>query len=250
MKILIAGEHPFALEIRDLCRKSGLDTTIYLIEDFFDAIESGYVMDELPKIDVAIEIHNEAATAKQELLMNMSYGLKKDALILTSALPVSATQAGAWVPNAKRVVGFSLLPPIRENTVVEVAAGMNTEEKYVKQAVDFWKKIGLECQVVQDGTGLLLGRIIGTMVNEAIYTLYESGSSAKQVDEIVRHGANFPHGPLEWADYIGLDALLGLLDGLFAETNDSRFRPCPLLRRMVVAGHLGRKSGRGFYEYE
>lgn len=250
MKILIAGEHPFAIEVSDLCRKAGQDATVYLIEDFFDAIESGYVMDELPNIDVAIEIHNESADAKQELLMNLAYGLKDDALIMTSVLPVSTTQAAAWVPHPHRVVGFSLLPPIRESSVIEVAAGLNTDRSYVEKAIEFWKSIGLPCEEVSDGTGLLLGRIVGSMINEAIHALPQAGGNAKQLDQIIRQGANISQGPLEWADYIGLDAVLGLLDGLYDETQDARYRSSAVLRRMVAAGHLGRKSGRGFYTYE
>lgn len=250
MKILIAGEHPFALEINDLCKQSGMEATVYLIEDFFDAIESGYVMDELPHIDVAIEIHNESANAKQELLMNMAYGLKSSALILTSVLPVCTTQAAAWVPHPERVVGFSILPPIRENTIVEIAGGLNTAEQSLARAREFWQKMGLATETVADGTGLVLGRAVGSMINEAIHALAAGQAAPKQIDAILKQGGNFPIGPLEWADYIGLDALLGLLDGLCTETLDPRYRPSALLRHKVAAGHLGRKSGRGFYTYK
>ena len=118
MKVLIAGENPFVHEISQLCLKAGHDTLIYLVEDYYDAIESGYVMEQLPTVDIAIEIHNESADAKQEILLSMAYGLRGDTLLLTSSFVVSPTEAAAWVPYPDMVVGFGLLPPLRAESVV------------------------------------------------------------------------------------------------------------------------------------
>ncbi len=249
MKILIAGEHPFAREIADLSERAGHEALAYLIEDFYDAIESGFVMEALPAVDIAVEIHNESPESKQELLLNMAYGMREKTLLLTSAFTVNTTEAAAWVPYPERVVGFGLLPPLGERSVVELAAGLNTDSAYLEQAENFWESLGLKTRRVPDSAGLVTGRFVAGFINEAVNLLVETGMSPQELDALLGQGAGLEIGPLALADYLGIDAVHGLLAGLFQESADRRYRPAPLLRRMTLAGKIGQKVGGGFFSY-
>lgn len=250
MKVVIAGEMPLLDEIGALCQRAGHTCVLYLVEDFFSAIESGLMMDEAEDVDIAIELHNESADAKQELLLSLSAAIPEEALVLSSALSTSTTQAAAWMANPERVVGFGLVPPLREDGMVELAAGLQTSDEAHERAAAFWQGLGYEPVWVADGPGLVRARIVSCLINEAATALMEGIASAEDIDRAMKLGTNYPYGPLEWADLIGLDTVYGVMSGLFDEWGDDRYRPSPLLRRMVLAGRLGRKSGRGFYEYE
>ncbi|MCB0034067.1 MAG: hypothetical protein KDE51_08615 [Anaerolineales bacterium] len=249
MKVVVAGEIPFVTELSKLCRSAGHDTKAYLVEDFFDAIESGYAND-LEDVDVLIEIHNESKNAKQELMMGLAGVLSSQALILSSALPTSTTEIASWLHKSERVVGFGLIPPIEAGGVVEIAAGLQTSDAHLQRAKDFWATLGLETVQVKDGPGLVRARTLCCLINEAISALMEGVATAEDIDKAMQLGTNYPRGLLAWADYIGLDAVLGVMTGLFTEWGESRYRPSPLLKRMVLAGKLGQKSGEGFYKYD
>jgi 3-hydroxybutyryl-CoA dehydrogenase len=250
MRVVVAGESPFVEEVTRLCERTHHKTTSFLIEDFFDALEMGYVLEKLSDTEVVIELHNESAAAKQELLMTISSYVPQDALIMTSALATSATQAASWVARPERVVGFGVLPPLPDKGIVELARAMQTDESSLAQADLFWRGLGQETVVVGDGPGLVRARTICCLINEAITALMEGVASVEDIDRAMQLGTNYPHGPLAWADTIGLDAVLGTMTGLFEEWGDDRYRPSPLLRRMVLAGKLGRKSGQGFFSYQ
>lgn len=249
MRVVVAGESPFVEEVARLCERTSHKTSVFLVEDFFDALEVGYVLERLRDTEVVIELHNESAPAKQELLMTLSSYVPEDALIMTSALATSATQAASWVARPERVVGFGVLPPLPDNGIVELARAMQTNEESLVSADLFWRGLGQETVVVGDGPGLIRARTVCCLINEAVTALMEGVASAEDIDMAMRLGTNYPHGPLEWADTIGLDAVLGTMTGLFEEWGDDRYRPSPLLRRMVLAGQLGRKTGQGFFTY-
>lgn len=249
MRVLIAGENPFAAEVGELCRKTRHRVQVVLVEDFYDAIGTSFTKESLANIDIAIELHNESAEAKQELLISMSANLPEEALIMTSALATSATLAASWVANPARVVGFGVLPPLPARGVVELTQALQTEEPALGQAELFWQGIGQETVVVADGPGLVRARTICCLVNEATTALMEGVASVADIDKAMKLGTNYPYGPLEWGDLIGLDAVLGVMNGLYSEWGEDRYRPAPLLRRMVLAGQLGRKTGAGFYDY-
>jgi 3-hydroxybutyryl-CoA dehydrogenase len=249
VRVVVAGELPLVEEIAQLCLGAGHDTAVYLVEDFLSAVESGYLMEDIDNVEVVVELHNESADAKQELLLGLGNAVPEEALLLTSALPVSTTHAAAWVPNPERVAGFGLVPPLREGGMVELAAGLRTGPACLLQAADFWHTLGFEPVVVADGPGLVRARIICCLINEAVSALMEDVASVADIDRAMKLGTHYPLGPLEWADLIGLDTVLGVMTGLFAEWGEDRYRPAPLLRRMVLAGRLGRKSGEGFYRY-
>jgi 3-hydroxybutyryl-CoA dehydrogenase len=250
MRVLIAGELPFVDDVARLAAASGHSVRVFLVEDFLGALEAGFEMDDVSGIEIAIELHNESAAAKQELLLGLGQALPPDTLILTSALATSATRAASWVPNPQRVVGFGVLPPIPDKGVVELASAMQTDEAALVQAELFWRGLGQETVVVGDGPGLVRARTVACLINEAVCALMEGVATAADIDKAMQLGTNYPIGPLAWADLIGLDAVLGILTGLFEEWGDGRYRPSPLLRRMVLAGRLGRKTGQGFYAYD
>jgi 3-hydroxybutyryl-CoA dehydrogenase len=250
MRVLIAGEIPFVDEVARLCRQAAHKTTVYLVEDFLGAVEAGYEIEHIESIEIVIELHNESADAKQELFQALGTCLSPDALILTSALATSATRAASWAPNPDRVVGFGVLPPVPDHGIVELATALQTSEEALVQAELFWRGLGQETVLVSDGPGLVRARTVCCLINEAVGLVMEGVASAADVDKAMQLGANYPLGPLAWADLIGLDAVLGIMTGLFEEWGDDRYRPCPLLRRMVQAGRLGRKTGQGFYTYD
>jgi 3-hydroxybutyryl-CoA dehydrogenase len=250
MKVVVAGELPLVEEVTAMCVAAGHDTHTYLVEDFLSAVESGFLLEDVSDADVVIELHNESAAAKHELLLALGDAVPFRALILSSALAISATQAAAWLPRPERVVGFGLIPPLKPQGLVELAAAMQTAEEAMVRASEFWQGLGYEAVQVADGPGLVRARIVCCLVNEAVSALMEGVAEADGIDQAMKLGANYPYGPLEWADIIGLDIVLGVMTGLFEEWGDDRYRPSPLLRRMGLAGKLGRKSGEGFYSYE
>ncbi len=249
MKVVIAGETPFVEEIGRLCRQAEHDVVMYLVEDFFSAVQSGFLLSEATDADVAIELHNESAAAKEELLRAFSSYLLPQTVLLTSALATSTTRAASWVSHPERVVGFGMVPPIPLEGMVELAKGLQTANSHFQRAAEFWQSLGQEPTVVADGPGLIRTRTICCLINEATSALHEGIASAKDIDQAMKLGTNYPHGPLAWADHIGLDAVLGVMTGLFEEWGEDRYRPSPLLKRMVLAGKLGKKAGEGFYQY-
>jgi 3-hydroxybutyryl-CoA dehydrogenase len=133
--------------------------------------------------------------------------------------------------------------------MIEVAAGLRTDAAQLDRAREFFASIGLDAVVVKDSVGLVMARIVCALVNEAATALAEGVAGARDIDMAMRLGTNYPRGPLEWGDLIGLDIVLSVLLGLHDETGDDRYRPAPILRQYVRAGWRGKKSGRGFYEY-
>ena len=251
MKVVIAGESPFVEQMGQLCTQAGHNTILYLVEDFTSALHSGFAMPDAAGVDVAIELHNESAAAKEELLAALGAFIPPDALLLTSALATSTTQAAAWVPKPGRVVGFGMMPPLRkEGGMIELAAGLQTAEASLESAKKFIEKLGYETAVVGDGPGLVRARTVCCLINEAASALLEGVASPADIDQAMKLGTNYPYGPLEWAEYLGLDTVLGVMTGLFSEWGEDRYRPSPLLKRMVLAGKYGRKSGAGFFTYE
>ncbi|MCP5099589.1 MAG: 3-hydroxybutyryl-CoA dehydrogenase, partial [Chloroflexi bacterium] len=236
--------------IGQLCVEAGHNTVLYLVEDFQSAIQSGYAMPDAANVDVAIELHNESNASKEELLVSLSASIPPDALLLTSALATSVTQAASWVTNPERVVGFSIIPPLKRKGIVEFAKGIHTSDAALQKAIKFIDSLNQEHVVVADGPGLVRARTICCLINEAASAVLEGVASIEDIDKAMKLGTNYPHGPLEWGDYIGLDTVLGVMNGLFTEWGEDRYRPSPLLRRLVAARRLGRKTGQGFYNYD
>ena len=245
MKVLIAGEAPLAEDVLALCVAAGHETSLYLVETLADAHAAARLAGEAARADVAIECHDESAEAKRRLV-----GLLEAAPALyVSALACSATQAASWSARPERLVGWGALPPLAAGGTVELAAALQTGAQEAAAAEDFWRGLGLAVVRVADSPGLVRARIICALVNEAATALADGVAAPADIDTAMRLGANYPDGPLAWGDRIGLDVVLGVMRGLQAEFGEDRYRPSPLLARCVQAGRLGRKTGRGFFEY-
>lgn len=250
MKVIVVGEIPFISEVGQLCLAAGHETHLYLAEDVQSAQENGRLLQQLGDTDVAIELYHESLEGKRHLLQALSHTLNIRALLLTSALNSSATQSASWLSIPQRVVGFAVLPPLAATGMVELARALQTEDAALAEAQAFWQQMGWETAVVVDGPGLVRARTVCCLINEAASAVFEGVATAADIDQAMRLGANYPRGPLAWADYLGLDAVLGVMQALFQEWGEDRYRPSPLLRRLVMAGRLGEKSGMGFYAHK
>ncbi len=245
MRVLIAGELPLAENVLTLCAAAGHTADLYLVETLRDAHTAKKLAEAAPSADIAIECHNESKAGKRRVLELLGGAPS----IYVCALAASATEAASWLPEPDRAVGWGALPPLAAGGLMEVTAPMQAPPESVLAAEAFWTGLGLECHRVADGTGLVRARIVCALVNEAATALSEGVASAKDIDTAMRLGANYPYGPLAWGDVIGLDVVLGVMRGLQDEFGEDRYRPSPLLARHVMAGRLGQKVGKGFYDY-
>ena len=243
MKVLVAGQRPLAEDVLALCLSAGHAATLYLA-DGAEAIQ----FDELPAVaagaNLAIECHDESREVKRRIVS----ALDAAPALYVSALSCAVTESASWSARPERIVGWGALPPFVRGGTVELAAGLLTAS--VAEAESFWAGLDIKCVQVADSAGLVRARIICALVNEAATALAEGVASAADIDTAMRLGTNYPYGPLAWGDRIGLDVVLGVMRGLQAEFGEDRYRPCTLLVRTVQANRLGRKTGRGFFEYE
>ena len=241
--MLIAGQRPLAEDLLVLCRSAGHAASL-VVTGAVDGPEPEAVRAAAAECDLAIECHDASPETKRALIA----ALDAAPILYVSALSCSVTEAAGWSARPERVAGWGALPPFARGGTVELAAGLRTESLDAAEA--FWRGLGLDCVRVADSAGLVRARIICALVNEAAGALAEGVASAADIDTAMRLGTNYPQGPLAWGDQIGLDVVLGVMRGLQAEFGEDRYRPSPLLARQVQAGWLGRKTGRGFYEYE
>ena len=249
-RVLLIGELPLASELAHLCTDAGCVVSVYLIEDLLSSDALDGMRQDAENADIAIEVMSESIDTKRMIVAALDAALTLDAVLLTSALSTTATLVGAWVQHAERLVGFAALPPLAPGGTIELAAGLRSDAAAVDRACEFFTSIGLETALVKDSAGLVLPRIVCGLVNEAASALAEGVAGVKDIDMAMRLGTNYPRGPLEWGDLIGLDVVLSVLRGLHDETGDDRYRPASIIRQYVRAGWLGKKTGRGFYEYQ
>ena len=187
---------------------------------------------------------------KRLTLQKLDSELAPSAVIITSCLVGSTTWMASWTKRPERIVGFATFYPLADRKIIEIAAGLRTSDNSLQQAQDHFKSLGKESVKVKDAAGLTFPRILSLIINEAARSLEEGVAKADEIDIAMRLGVNYPMGPLRWADQIGLDEVLAVLEGLERETGDDRYRPAPLIKKLVVAGFLGETTGRGFYSYE
>jgi 3-hydroxybutyryl-CoA dehydrogenase len=249
MRVLLVGEVPFVDTLAGLCRAKNHKVDLFLSADLEDQEVLNNMVRAATRCQVAIESLNESVSAKQWLVTGIEANMPDDALMLVSALATSATEIASWAETPNRVVGYGLLPPITINGMVEFATPLQADFEMTTRARRFWEELGFDIARVPDTAGLVRARVVCSIINEAVRTLTATGISPDDLDMAMRSGMNYPRGPFAWADEIGLDVVLGTLEGLLRHFGDARYHPAPLLRQKVFAGHLGRKTGRGFFNY-
>ncbi len=212
---------------------------IRLVKDF-----SGFA-----DCDLVVEAVNENEVLKLDLFRQLDKIVKPEAILASNTSSISITKLAAATGRPGQVIGMHFMNPVPVMQLVEVIRGPATSQATFETVTDLAKRLGKLVSVSQDYPGFIVNRILIPMINEAIFALQEGVASAEDIDQAMKLGANHPMGPLALADFIGLDTLLAICNVLYDGFKDSKYRPCPLLVQMVNAGHLGRKSGRGFYTY-
>ena len=212
-------------------------------------IETGTAYDLFPGCDFVIEAATEDEKIKCAIFEKVVPMLSKDALLASNTSSISITRLAATTDRPDRFIGMHFMLPVPVMKLVEVIRGLATNDETFQAIKTLAETLGKDVAVSEDFPAFIVNRILLPMINEAVYTLYEGVGGVEAIDKAMRLGANHPMGPLELADFIGLDTCLSIMQVLYEGLADSKYRPCPLLVKYVEAGWLGRKAGRGFYDY-
>ncbi|MEK5232453.1 3-hydroxyacyl-CoA dehydrogenase NAD-binding domain-containing protein [Lysinibacillus sp. FSL K6-0232] len=199
-------------------------------------------------VDLVIEAVPEKLAIKQEVFKMLDEIVQPNAILASNTSSLSIAAIGSVTKRPEKVIGLHFFSPVPIMRLLEIVTSIETSEETLKRAQQYGKEIHKETVIAQDYPGFIVNRILLPMMNEAAYLVME-GTAPEEVDRGLMLGANHPIGPLRLADQCGLDTTLYALESLYDGFSDSKYRPCPLLKRMVEAGHLGRKSGKGFYDY-
>jgi 3-hydroxybutyryl-CoA dehydrogenase len=205
--------------------------------------------DAVADADYIVEAIFEDAAAKRELFKRLDNLTRPEAILSSNTSSISITALGAATKRPDKVLGMHFMNPVPLMTLVEVIRGQATSPESMRVASELCSRLGKTAIEAADYPGFIANRILMPMINEAIFALMEGVGTPDAIDTVMKLGMNHPMGPLTLADFIGLDVCLAIMNVLHEGFGDPKYRPCPLLRRMVAAGHLGRKSGRGFYTY-
>jgi 3-hydroxybutyryl-CoA dehydrogenase len=213
------------------------------------AITTGIEYGQFGDCDVVIEAATEKEAIKREILKTLIPVIKPDAIVATNTSSISVTRLAAVTDRPGRFMGMHFMNPVPVMALIELIRGIATEESTFQAIRELAVSLGKTPVAAEDFPAFIVNRILLPMINEAVYTLYEGVGSVDSIDNALKLGANHPMGPLELADFIGLDTCLSIMQVLYEGLADSKYRPCPLLVKYVEAGWLGRKAQRGFYDY-
>ena len=206
-------------------------------------------LDAFRECDLVIEAATEEEEIKRRIFAELCPRLKKDSLVATNTSSISITRLASTTDRPEHFIGMHFMNPVPLMELVELIRGIATEDDMFAIARAFVESLGKVPAVAEDFPAFIVNRILLPMINEAVYTLYEGVGTVEAIDKAMRLGAHHPMGPLELADFIGLDTCLSVMQVLYEGLSDSKYRPCPLLVKYVEAGWLGRKTQRGFYDY-
>jgi 3-hydroxybutyryl-CoA dehydrogenase len=212
-------------------------------------LSTGTDIQSLAEVDYVVEAIVEDRRIKSELFGMLDSITRPDVILSSNTSSISITVLGAATKRPDKVLGMHFMNPVPLMTLVELIRGQATSTDSMAVASDLCARLGKTALEAADYPGFIANRILMPMINEAVYALMEGVGTPEAIDGVMKLGMNHPMGPLTLADFIGLDVCLAILNVLHEGLGDPKYRPCPLLRRMVAAGHLGRKSGRGFYTY-
>jgi 3-hydroxybutyryl-CoA dehydrogenase len=212
-------------------------------------ITSAATADGFADCDLVVEAATEDESVKRKIFAALCPKLRPDTMLASNTSSISITRLAASSDRPERFIGMHFMNPVPVMQLVELIRGIATEDVTFSAAKEFVTSLGKTIAVSEDFPAFIVNRILLPMINEAIYTLYEGVGTVEAIDKAMKLGANHPMGPLELADFIGLDTCLSIMQVLYEGLADSKYRPCPLLVKYVEAGWLGRKSQRGFYDY-
>jgi 3-hydroxybutyryl-CoA dehydrogenase len=200
-------------------------------------------------VDLALEAATEKEPIKREIFNSLCPHLSPTAMLATNTSSISITRLGSGTDRPERFIGLHFMNPVPLMQLVEVIRGLATDQSTYESALGLVKRLGKRATNAEDFPAFIVNRVLVPMINEAIYTLYEGVGTVDAIDTAMKLGANHPMGPLELADFIGLDTCLSIMQVLYEGLADTKYRPCPLLVKYVEAGWVGKKAGRGFYDY-